>query len=183
MGLCSGAYHALKGAVSGLPVDGAIIINPLVYFWKPGMSLAYPAFQMVRSASQYRRSVLQADKWLKLIRGDVDLREVSLVVFDRVRNLGRNVAREVGRLMRAKLVDDLAAELSDTASRGVALRFIFSVGDPGEALLRAAAGRTLGKLEARGAISITHLEGCDHSLSSAWMHEALWARIQRILGP
>jgi predicted alpha/beta-fold hydrolase len=38
MGLCSGGYHAFKGAVDGLPLSGVTVINPLVFFWKPGLT-------------------------------------------------------------------------------------------------------------------------------------------------
>ncbi len=183
MGLCSGAYHAFKGAAAGLPLDGVTVVNPLVFFWKPGMSLAYPAFQMVQAAAQYQQSVMQASKWLKVLRGQVDLGAVVSVVAHRVRDRVRNVAREVARALRIPVQEDLAAELSSMVARGVALRFVFSEGDPGEALLRAGAGRRLSELQASGAVSLSHLRDCDHSLSSAWMHEALWARFSSALGP
>ena len=61
--------------------------------------------------------------------------------------------------------------------RGVALRFLFSVGDPGEKLQREGAGSALARLMRRGALRIERLADCDHSLSAAWMHEAFWATI------
>ena len=182
MGLCSGAYHAFKGSVAGLPIDGVTVVNPLVFFWKPGMSLAYPPFQMVQAAAQYQRSMLEAGKWLKLLRGQVDLREIVRVVAHRMEDRTRSTAREIARAMHLPVHEDLAAELSGVVERGVALRFVFSVGDPGEALLRVGAGRRLARLDARGAVSLTYLADCDHSLSTAWMHEALWTQFARALG-
>lgn len=182
MGLCSGAYHAFKGAVAGLPIDGVTVVNPLVFFWKPGMSLAYPPFQMVQVAAQYQRSMLKADKWLKLLRGQVDLRAIAQVVAHRVEDRTRSAAREIARAMHLPVHEDLAAELSSVVQRGAALRFVFSVGDPGESLLRVGAGRRLGRLDRRGAVSLTYLTDCDHSLSAAWMHEALWAQFSRAIG-
>src|SRR6202011_2523644 len=41
VGLCSGAYHALKAGVARLPLTGVVIINPLTFFWKKDMSLEY----------------------------------------------------------------------------------------------------------------------------------------------
>ena len=177
LGLCSGAYHSFKGAVAGLPIDGLFVANPLVFFWKPGMSLDYPPFQMVQAAEQLQRSMLQAGKWIKLLRGQVDLREVLRVVAHRAEDRARSLGREVARAEHLPVRDDLAAELTTVVRRGVALRFLFSVGDPGESLLRVGAGLTLSRLERRGALRIDHLADCDHSLSSAWMHEALWATI------
>lgn len=181
VGLCSGAYHAFKGAVAGLPLDGITVVNPLVFFWKPGMSLSYPPFQMVQAAAQYQRSMLQADKWLKLVRGRVDIREIAKVVVHRAQDRARSSGREIARALGLPVHEDLAGELSAVVARGVALRFIFSEGDPGEALLRVGAGRRLDRLVASGAITLSHLRDCDHSLSAAWMHEALWTQFSRAL--
>ena len=181
MGLCSGAYHAFKGAVAELPVDGVTVVNPLVFFWKPGMSLSYPPFQMVQAAATYQRSMLQAGKWFKLLRGQVDLGEVVKVVAHRAGDRARSVARELARVLHLPVREDLAAELSGLAARGVTVRFVFSVGDPGEALLRVGAGRRLDRLIAAGSVRLSFLPGCDHSLSSAWMHEALWSRFAAAL--
>lgn len=60
---------------------------------------------------------------------------------------------------------------------GTALRFVFSAGDPGEALLEAGAGWTLSRLQRRGRVRMAHLLNCDHSLSAAWMHEVLWREL------
>ncbi len=181
MGLCSGAYNAFKGAVAGLPLDGVTVVNPLVFFWKPGMSLSYPPFQMVQAAAQYQRSMLQAEKWLKLLRGQVDVREIGKVVAHRLEDRLRGTAREIARAMRLPVHEDLAAELSTVVERGTSLRFIFSVGDPGESLLRVGSGRRLAQLDAAGALTLDYLPDCDHSLSSAWMHEALWQPFARAL--
>jgi alpha-beta hydrolase superfamily lysophospholipase len=177
MGVCSGAYHALKGAAAGLPVHGVTVINPLVFFWKQGTSLAYPAYEMVKAVSEYKRSILRADKWLKAIRGGVDVREFAMVMTNRLGDRARRSGRELLRTLGAQVEDDLAAELSGIVRRGVRLRFVFSVGEPGEALLRAGAGRTLTKLQATGALSISHLANCDHSLTSTWMQEFAWSQL------
>ena len=179
MGICSGGYHGFKGAVAGLPIDGITVVNPLVFFWKPGMSLAYPPFQMVQIAAQYRRSVLQPDKWLKLLRGQVKVGEVARVLMHRFEGRVRGFAREMARALRMPLHEDLAMEVSSIVEGGVALRFIFSAGDPGEALLREGAGRRFAQLTAQGAVTLANLADCDHSLSSSWMHEALWEQFSR----
>jgi pimeloyl-ACP methyl ester carboxylesterase len=180
-GLCSGAYFGFKGAVAGLPIDGVTVVNPLVFFWKDGMSLAYPPFQMVQAAAQYQRSMLRPEKWLKLVRGKVDLRTVAQVVTHRAAERTQRLARNILRVLGIRPAEDLAGELEQVVGRGTTLRFVFSVGDPGEALLDDGAGWTLARLERRRAISLTHLPDCDHSLSSAWMHELLWRELSRAL--
>jgi hypothetical protein len=134
---------------------------------------------MVQAAAQYQRSMLRPEKWLKLVRGQVDLRTVVQVVTHRVAERTQRLARNVLRVLGIRPAEDLAGELEGVVARGTALRFVFSVGDPGEALLDDGAGWTLGRLERRGAITMTHLPDCDHSLSSAWMHEMLWKQLVR----
>jgi len=184
IGLCSGAYHAFKGAVSGLPLTGIVVANPLVFFWKEGMSLKYPAHEVVQAAAEYRRSVFQPAKWLKLLREQRDLVPMVAVVGRRLLDAGRAIAHDAARILRISLADDLAAEVDAVVRRGVALRFVFSEGDPGEALLRAGVGSRLRRLERKGVLRVDHLPGCDHSLSLSWMHEALWRLLVRSLdGP
>ncbi len=69
LGLCSGAYYAFKGAVARLPLDGAVIINPLTFFWKDGMSLAYPQHRIAADIMRYRTNVLSLASWRKLLSG------------------------------------------------------------------------------------------------------------------
>ncbi len=180
-GLCSGAYVAFKGAVAGLPIRGATIVNPLVFYWKEGMSLSYPPYMMVKAAAQYRESVLDPAKWKKLARGRVRLLPILRVLLhragDRLHHLGRDVARAVG----LRLPEDLGRDLETATGSGTRLRFVFSEGDPGETLLEAGAGRVTNRLLQAGSVALTHLPGCDHSLSSSWMHELLWQELLRAL--
>lgn len=183
-GLCSGAYHAFKGAAAGLAIDGVTIINPLVFDWKPGMSLAYPPYQMVQAVAQYKRSVLRFAKWVDVVRGRVDVREITKVVSRRSLDQMHGLLRNLRRVSGVSPSDDLGVALSDIAGRGVALRFVFSAGDPGEALLREGAGWVLPALQRRGLLRVSYLPDCDHSLSAWWMRELLWDELLRGLeGP
>jgi alpha-beta hydrolase superfamily lysophospholipase len=177
MGVCAGGYHAFKGAVAGAPLTAITVINPLVFFWKPGTSLALPPYRAVQAMADYGRAVRSAAKWTKLLRGQVAVREVADTVLRFAGARLREGVREGARLVGWPLRDDLAQELTRLAGRRVPVRFVFSVGDPGEALLRRGAGRTLGRLARRGALSVTHVPDCDHSFSRAWMREALWSAL------
>src|SRR5262249_55087343 len=72
VGLCSGAYHALKAAVAGQPIDTVVPINPLTFFWKPGMPLDFSALRVMLDTARYQKSVTNVESWRKLLRGDVD---------------------------------------------------------------------------------------------------------------
>jgi pimeloyl-ACP methyl ester carboxylesterase len=175
VGLCSGAYHALKVAAAALPVDQAVLINPLVFFWKPGMSLAYPAHEVVDAAAQYRRSALQLEKWKKFFSGKVNVREFAAVTARRTASLAARRIRDIARRVGRPLADDLGAELESIAQRKVAVRFVFATGDPGEPLLELQAGSSLARLLRNGRLRIQRVDGPDHSFTPVWSHEVLAA--------
>lgn len=173
MGLCSGAYHALKAVVAGLPLTSVAVINPLVFFWKPGMSLAYPPYQVAEAAASYQRSALQWQKWKKLVTGKVDVAAFLNVMARRARMQATSLARNVVRAFGIRLREDLGAELQELARRGVALRLVFASGDPGEDLLRAEAGWALRRLERDQCLTIRRIEGPNHSFTRVWSRVVL----------
>lgn len=182
MGICSGGYHALKAAVGGVPLTGVVLINPLVFFWKPGMSLSYPPYLVLQSAAQYRKSLFQLSKWRKVLGGRVEFQEVGGVVLRRAAGVAEAWTREAARRVGRPLVDDVGAELAGLARRGVSISFVFAAGNPGEGLLREQAGSTIRRLVRDGRVSIHRLEGPDHTFSPVWSHVLLRASIDRELG-
>lgn len=181
-GVCSGAYHSLRASVEGVPIDGVVGVNPLVYHWRPDLSLDYPSYQVLEASARYRRSVFQWQKWKKLLMGKVAVRDVPPVLFKRAslhaRRLTRNAARSVGLPFR----EDLGAELRALADRGVDLHLVFASGHPGEDLLRVEAGSALGRLQAKGLLAVWHVHGANHSFTPAWTQEALAEVFDRVLG-
>jgi hypothetical protein len=182
LGLCSGGYHAFKGAVAGSALTGVVVVNPLVFFWKEGMSLAYPPFEMIAAGAQYGASARDPRKWLKVLRGEVDVGAAARVVAHRAGARASALARDTARALHLPVRDDLAAELRGIADRKTALHFVFSLGDPGAVLLAESAGRTADRLTDSGAMSIDVLPQCDHALTVSWMHERLWQVLCSRLG-
>jgi pimeloyl-ACP methyl ester carboxylesterase len=123
VGLCSGAYHALKATIAGQPVASAIIINPLVYFWKEGTPLdTVHDYALSDLAARYRGKFFTREPWLKLLRGQLHVRLVAQVL---ARWVWRHVASrgiELARWLKIPLRDDLAGELQGAAWCALALR-------------------------------------------------------------
>ncbi|HVT38148.1 MAG TPA: alpha/beta hydrolase [Gemmatimonadaceae bacterium] len=181
LGLCSGAYHAFQSVVAGLSLNAVVIINPLVFFWKPGMSLAYPAHKVAEAAQQYRRSALQPEKWKKLLSGKVDLGAVLHVAARHGASLAAGWFRDIARAVGRPVPDDLGAELEAVARRNVALRFVFVAGDPGEELLRVGGGSALRSLLRRQLVHIQRIDGPDHTFTPVWSHDTLIATLESAL--
>lgn len=173
VGVCSGAYHGLKAAVRGLPLRSVVVINPLTFFWKEGMSLEYADFQVTAEASRYRRSALELSAWFKLLRGKVNLRLLFNVLTRRLSTIATNGMRELARMLRIDLREDLAAELRRVAQRSVDMFFVFSASDPGLAMLHEQGGRTVGQLSRRQALRIAVIHGADHTFTAQWNRDEL----------
>lgn len=178
-GLCSGAYHALKAAVAGQPIDTVVAINPLTFFYKPGMPLDFAAFRVTADAQRYGKSMRNAESWKKLLAGKVDVARVARVVAERARSIAEHRAREALRRLRVPLHDDLGSELYALGRRGVAIRFIFAADDPGRAMLAEQGGSAVARLTAQGKLSIDVIAGPDHTFTPRWSHPLLLDALAR----
>jgi alpha-beta hydrolase superfamily lysophospholipase len=175
VGLCSGAYHGFKGAVAGASLASVTMVNPLTFFWKPGMSLEYADFQVTQESSRYARSATTLRSWLKLLRGRVDLRAALTIFRKRFTTLARHFLRDTGRLLGMKLSDDLAYELKRVARQDIDMFFVFSASDPGHAMLREQGGRTVRSLCRKGALRIAIVAEADHTFTARWKRDELMA--------
>ena len=187
VGLCSGAYHGLNAAVRGLPLQSVVVINPLTFFWKEGMSLDYGDFQVTAEANRYRRTALQLSAWFKLLRGRVDLRALARVMVRRISTIVTHGSREVARTLRIPLQEDLAVELRRIARHDIDMFFVFSASDPGLSMLREQGGRVVNQMLRRGALRISVIHGADHTFTAQWnrdeLTEIVLAHVDRYLRP
>jgi pimeloyl-ACP methyl ester carboxylesterase len=180
-GLCSGAYHAFKAAVAGVPVNGVVLINPLTFFWKEGMSLQYPEYRVAADIRRYRANILRPASWLKLLRGQVNLWESSQVLLRRALSLGRTPLRNLARALRMPLSDDLPSELSSVVRAGIRLQFVFAAQDPGPELLRNQGGATARKLRERGLLRVESIDAADHTFTDSARRALLVSILERTL--
>ena len=75
MGLCSGAYAAFQSAaqLANPVLVESVLINPLTYFWKDGMSLDHTQNGRLNAMHYYLNAVLDPKKWLRLLSGNSQL--------------------------------------------------------------------------------------------------------------
>lgn len=146
-GLCSGAYHALRAAVAGLPVNCIVMCNAQNYFWSEGMTLSdLQEAEVVRNPGVYRERVFSAGAWRRLLRGDVNIHRVVMIYAQRLRWTMESSIRELARGLGIRLPRDLGWELQDIRARGVKMVFVFARGEPGIGLLKLQAGSTVERL-------------------------------------
>jgi pimeloyl-ACP methyl ester carboxylesterase len=166
VGLCSGAYHALRAAVAKVPVTRIVMVNPLNFFWRQGKTqndLLWLGF--VHNPGMYRRQVIPSRFWKKLLARQVNVSRLLKLYAQYGCELLQWVGRDLARSVHLPLPRDLGNELEEMASRGVDIALVFARGDPGIALLRHQAGSALERLDGR--CRIHTIDGADHIFSQS----------------
>jgi pimeloyl-ACP methyl ester carboxylesterase len=175
-GICSGAYHALRGAVEGLPVQRLLMVNPQNYFWKEGMSITgMQVSELVGNVAVYGQRMFAASSWKRLLTGQIDVGYIAKVYLRRALLNLESLGREIARRLRIRLPSDLGWELEQIAQRGVYVVFVFARGEPGVDLLKIQGGSSVARLGDRCRVHM--IDGADHVFSKA----APRAVLQRIL--
>ncbi len=182
-GLCSGAYHALKAAVAGQAIDTIVVINPLTFFYKPGMPLDFAAARVTADVKRYGSSVQRLESWGKLLRGEVNLWRVVQVLARRALAITEHRTRDVLRRLRVPLHDDLGTELLGLGRRGVAMRFILAGDDPGHTLLIEQGGSAVTRLKAAGRLAVQLIPDADHTFTRRWTHPLVLDAIASAVAP
>jgi alpha-beta hydrolase superfamily lysophospholipase len=171
-GLCAGAYHALRAATAGLPVQRALMINPLTFFWKQGMTMNdLQIAEVVRNPGVYRERVRSARYWLKLLTGRVNLWRVAMVYVRRAWLVLETAWRDLCHLLRIRLPRDLRWDLESITARGVRLVFLFARGDIGQDLLKIQGGAAVRAAGDR--CRVYTIDGADHIFSQRAPRERL----------
>ncbi len=164
VGLCSGAYHALRSAISGLPVNKVLLINPLTFYWRQGDTLAdLQISEVMRNPGVYFENAFSMRHWRKLLRGHVNLWRVVKVFVRRGWLAIDSTLRDLCRRLGIRIVDDLGWDLASVAQRDIPMVFIFARSDTGLALLRNQGGSMVNRLGEHCRIHV--IDGADHIFS------------------
>lgn len=166
IGLCSGAYHALKVARDGHPMASITLINPLVYLDAEGLNVQADApersHKLYGAADRYKRALLDPSKWWKVLRGQVDVAHAVGTSARRLTVLARAKLGRLRAMVGFESPNSLAAVLRDVMGRGVKVNFIFAASDPGLGMLHEQAGNVVDAHRQSGNLTIQVLDGADH---------------------
>jgi alpha/beta superfamily hydrolase len=171
-GVCSGASHAVRAAMSGISVDRLLLINPLIFFWKDTVDVAeVQPWEVVHKPGAYLGQVLSLAAWRRLLFGDVSIWRVAQIYLHRPLMAARAALWNVARGLHIRLKDDLRFELNTLKSRGVRIVFVFSRGDAGMSLLRLQTGLSERELGKR--YCLRTVDGADHEFTRSGARAAL----------
>lgn len=176
LGLCSGAYASFQAAAQFTDPDliESILINPLTYFWRDGMTLeTAPTLELIRE-HYYLSAAFQPAKWLKLLSGrsHIGIRGALRLAMQRLgltKSQRKRPSVDVCRTCRSgpshPEEDDLTSDLKRIAASKRKLTMVFSSTDPGYSILTCKAGRQARRMLRHGQLSATFIEDADHTFS------------------
>jgi alpha-beta hydrolase superfamily lysophospholipase len=163
-GLCSAAYHVLRAAVAGLPINRILMVNPQNFSWKESMELGdLQLADVVKEVRGYRERALSLGTWKRLVSGQIDVPAVARVYLHHLRMGVETSLRELARRLHIRLPRDLGHELEEVAGRGIRVVFVFARGDPGVELLRLQGGAAVERLGDRCRVHI--IDDADHTFT------------------
>jgi pimeloyl-ACP methyl ester carboxylesterase len=178
MGLCSGAYFAFQTAAQlrGPVLVESVLINPLTFYWKEGMTLEATPGRSPTDFYHYKNAALQPKKWLKMLAGRTKIGPVeALKIFVQhwwprkpsaqgPLTLDRGESMEPG--LSHPLVEDLSADLGRMGGAGRQLTCFFSASDPGYSIMMFHAKRAVNELRRAGKVQLYFIENADHTFSA-----------------
>ena len=167
-GLCSGAHTAFH---AGHEIDGEVIsevvsINPLTFRYERGMSLTTPAsYQSIRDQQNYSQAVRDPKRWLRLLRGQGNTRHLLRFLLKRPLEVSVSGVRLFARWTGLRPPGPLERDLLAINALKRPIHFVFSSTDPGLAILKRDARLVVSRLARRGELSISVVDGADHTFS------------------
>ncbi len=172
-GLCAGAHNAFHAALAAPAIAEAILINPVTFYWKPGMSLELRPARVYTQTERYKQGLFKKETWSRALRGEIDLRRVARTIARRAADVarakGERLLRRVGVSVAA---DDLERDLDRLAARGIFTCLVFGAGEPGLDHVRMHAPRALSQPESPLHRTVI-IDGPDHTFTPIWAQRRL----------
>jgi pimeloyl-ACP methyl ester carboxylesterase len=177
-GLCSGGDIAFQLGIKEPRVATSIMINPRT-FLVHDLSLV----DSYQNARWYQGSLLRKESWMKLLRGDVDVKRALRLVGPKVRDVVvKRAKRAVDTLMSARPGGGGAAAetrretevpkcLRVMTERGVDTFLLVAEHDPGVDYIDANYGSDMRSLTSLPGYRRVDLKGTDHTFTARWAQE------------
>jgi len=186
LGLCSGAYVAFQSAAQ-LPhpaIIESILINPLVFFWKEGMTINDTTTDQLVAWREYWNAIFKWSQWKMLLTGRTrmgfagSLKRFAGHVKPRFLSSGRRVSQTERIVSHSgcghPVRQDLPGDLSRVAAAGRTLAMFVSDNDPGYFLLMYQARRKATQLMNQGRLQCRFIHQADHTFSTAQARQTFY---------
>ncbi|XOV81712.1 MAG: hypothetical protein ACFHXK_12620 [bacterium] len=184
VGLCSGAYHAFRGIVAGLPVHSAILINPLAFDQQDledEFDKSFATYEVLDLFANIKRQIHTGKFWMKLRRGQLDIKTLRKLVIRRFRFSIVLLTNSIFRKLNITHASDIVQDVRDALGYGTKLNFLFSESDPGFELLSRRIGNTLAQFRSNPNFLIDTIPNADHTFTNVSARSRLVRVLEHIL--
>ena len=185
MGLCSGAHTAFHAGLEDIEgLEEVVLINPLTFQYVEGMSLE--TVTQFADAQQYRKSMKDPGRWLKLLRGDVNFRRLFEVALAHPKTLARSYYHAFCERLLPSRAPKLSRDLRGLFQLERRVTMFIAEGDPGREILMAGARHTASRALSDGRLRLETIPGGDHTFSQSKprrdLTERLSAHLRQVAG-
>jgi dienelactone hydrolase len=168
-GLCAGGYQAFHTALEDPRIDGVFLLNPLRFEPRQEGGAAKPAGDA--TLAHYARSLRSPRRWLRALRGEVDLLGVGRSVATRLARQGR--ARALGWAATVRGAPPppatwLAGAFLSLAERGCRVLVLFNAEEAIRARFDEDLSADRGRLIETDRFRVEVVEHTDHILLPLW---------------
>jgi hypothetical protein len=144
------------------------LINPIVFYWNPACALDVSAWMNYTESRRYSQAAREVSSWVKLVRGQVNVRHAASVAYRRLREVSGAMAATLWQRLGGGSKDgpNVTADLARIGARGVDVLLVFSEGDPGLDFLKRRYARSLRLLEQRSSnFALRVIPDADHTFT------------------
>jgi alpha-beta hydrolase superfamily lysophospholipase len=186
LGLCSGAYVAFQSAAQ-LPhstIIESILINPLVFYWKEGMTINDTNTDQLVAWREYWNAIFKWSQWKMLLTGRTrmgfagSIKRFAGHVMPRFLSSGRPAPQQEKSTPPSGYAHparkDLPGDLSRIAAAERTLAMFVSDNDPGHFLLMYQARRKATQLMKEGRLQCRFIHQADHTFSTAQARQTFY---------
>ncbi len=166
-GLCSGADIAFQLGIKERRVAGVVMMNPRTFLVHDLATV-----DANKGARYYQESLFKKEKWVKLIKGEVDVVRAARMVAPKLKTMAIKRATKLVDRFRGKPeeaeIEDVPSALRAMAERGVDTFLVVTIHDPGVDFIDTHYGDGMKGLAAVKNFRREDLAGTDHTFTSVW---------------
>jgi alpha-beta hydrolase superfamily lysophospholipase len=177
VGVCSGAYLAFHTAVLDLRVVGQVLVNSFAFEWKEGDPVEPTERRTYPSTRFYTRALSDRRVWVRMLSGEVNVRGIAAVLFERSRiraSAGLRTMRDRLR-RRSDAENEVERAFVTMCHRGVESLMVFSFVDGGLDMIAKYLGHDASRMKGKKHFSLDIVDGVDHTFRSMASQERLRA--------
>jgi hypothetical protein len=168
-GLCSGADIAFQLGIKERRVAGVVMMNPRTFLVHDLATV-----DANKGARYYQDSLFKKEKWVKLLKGEVDVVRAARMVAPKLKTMAIRRATQLvdrirpGLIKHEAVIEDVPSALRTMAERGVDTFLVVTIHDPGVDFIDTHYGDGMRELAQVKNFRREDLAGTDHTFTSVW---------------